>query len=89
MSDNSTDDGTGEAGDDDSDAGAPVIELSELEEPVRSGFLSRLRRRIERRRLAGEVAAAGWHLPGIILLEFWNMLCQLVLPGEDRKGDAP
>ena len=75
-------------GGDEVDAGEPIEVLGALERPASGGFIARLRRRIERRKLTSEVVSVGWHLPGIILLEFWNMVCQLVLPGEDRKGDT-
>ena len=66
-----TDDGApGAAG---IDTGEPIAELAELTAEPRTGFLGRLWRRIDRRRLSGEVAEFGWNGLFAVLVEFLSM----------------
>jgi hypothetical protein len=52
------------------DTGEPIYLLANLEEPASTGFLERLGRRIERRRLGAEVTGFFWHGPLLVLVEF-------------------
>ena len=77
---------TGADANEDPDLGEPVAELAALEVELRQGFLARLRRRIDRRSLSGEMLVVSWELPKMVLLEFLRLLFDLCSPSEgDRK----
>jgi hypothetical protein len=59
--------------------------LATFAEPAPAGFLGRLRNRIHRRELAGEVARLGWYAPFAIFMEYVNMIFGL-LSGVDEAG---
>ena len=56
------------------DTGEPIQQLKTLEEPVSSGFLGRLRRRIDRTKFAGDATTFAWAAPWVLLRELLGML---------------
>ncbi len=64
----------------DDDLGAPVVELRDLSFPLEDRFPDKVRRRIERRLLAGELLDLAWSGPLAVALEF------LKAPFELLKG---
>lgn len=58
--------------------GRPVSELALLDRTPESGFLGKVRRSIERRRLGSQVTGFAWNAPLIILLSFVEMLAGLI-----------
>jgi hypothetical protein len=70
----------------DVDAGPPIVELAGLEHEPSATFLSIIRRRIHRRSTASQLASFSWNMPGMIFLEFWNALIQLLGPRDTQKG---
>lgn len=70
------------------DAGdEPIAALAAFVEPVERGFLGRLRNRIHRRELAGEVVRLGWYAPVAVFMEFVTMIFGLLSAGADDRGD--
>lgn len=55
----------------------PIEELKELELDVRPEFLSKVRRKIDRRRTSGQLVSFGWEVPRTLLREFAGALSQL------------
>lgn len=56
------------------DTGEPIAQLVDLEATARPGFLGRLRRRIDRRRFAGDATTFAWTAPWVLLRELLQML---------------
>lgn len=71
---------------DDQDLGEPIAALLNLEQDTSPSFLDRVRRGIYRRTTTSQLASFSWYLPKMILIEFWNMLIQILNPGAARKG---
>lgn len=65
----------------------PIAELRGLREEPSAGFVSRLRNRIERRRLSNDFVGLGWHLPGVVLLAFVEMIFS-AFPGRTKGGPS-
>lgn len=61
-----------------SEMGEPISELSLLELTPTTGFVSRVRHRIERRRLGAHATAFVWNAPLLILVSLIEMLTGLV-----------
>ena len=70
----------------DQDMGEPIEALRDLEQDTSPSFLSSVRRKIYRRTTASQFASFSWHLPKMILVEFWNMLVQILNPDAAQKG---
>lgn len=66
----------------------PLEELQTLLEPVSVGFLGRLRRRINRRLLAGQVVQLTWYAPVAVFLEFVGMLMGLIGSATPSEREA-
>lgn len=64
---------------DDTDLGEPVTELRDLSLPVDDRFGRRVRGRIERRVLAGELLGLAWTAPLMTFLEFLRIPFELLL----------
>lgn len=64
---------------DDTDLGEPVIELRDLSLAVDHRFGRRVRSRLERRILAGELLGLAWTAPLMMLLEFLRVPFELLL----------
>jgi hypothetical protein len=64
---------------DDGDTGDPVVELRDLSLSVDDRFGRRLRDRIERRVLAGELLGLAWTAPLMMLLEFLRVPFELLV----------
>lgn len=73
---------------DEIDPGEPVAVLADLREPVSTGFLDRVQRKIERRSLANEFASASWYFPVLVLLEILVMLFDFLGLRRDREGGS-
>lgn len=58
--------------------GSPLAELSEIAEPPSGGFFGRVRNSIDRRRLGSELTDLGWNGVVSVILEFVDMVVQLV-----------
>ena len=67
----------------DIDTGEPIEQLADLQVAPRRGFLGRVRKRIERRRLSAEVTRLAWSAPITVLLELLDALFQTL------AGDRP
>lgn len=69
------------------DTGEPVTELETLLEPPTTGFLSRLRNKIERRTLASNVVGMAWTATNNVVIEFIKLVFELLGPRDrgDRK----
>ena len=77
-----SDSGSGEI-----DTGRPITLLRELEVPPSSGFLGRVRNRIQRRQFAADVSGLVWFGPILVLLELFSGLFSALgsnHPGPDR-----
>ena len=70
----------------DQDLGEPIADLLDLEQDTSPTFLQVVRRKIHRRSMTSQFASFSWHLPKMILVEFWNMLVQLLNPRATQKG---
>lgn len=70
----------------DQDLGEPIAALLDLEQDTSPTFLDRVRSKIYRRTTTSQFASFSWHLPKMILIEFWNMLVQILNPGATQKG---
>lgn len=66
----------------DADTGEPIGELQALSLSVDERFGGRVRGRIERRLLAGDVVSLLWTTPALVALEFLRISFELV---EGRK----
>ena len=71
---------------DDQDAGQPIAALSALEYETSPGFLSRVRRKIYRRTAYSQLASFAWHLPRMLLVEFLQLVGDLLNPRGPTKG---
>lgn len=80
--------GAGPPDDEPVDAGEPIAVLADFDEPVSTGFLTRLRRKIDRRVLTSQFATATWEMPKIILIEFLGMIFEMFQPRTVDKGDG-
>lgn len=80
---NAHDDRDGPRPDGGDEGDEPIAALAAFAEPVEAGFLGRLRNRIHRRELAGEVVRLGWYAPFAVLMEFVNMIFGLLSAGTD------
>ena len=74
---------------DDIDTGEPIRALAELDHPTSSGFLDRVRLKIERRSVGNQFAAFSWHVPKILLLEFLELVFHLFGQQNDDGGNEP
>ena len=63
----------------DPDLGAPVAELRDLSLPLGSAFPDKVRGRIERRLLAGELIGLVWAAPLAVLLELLQAPMQFLM----------
>jgi hypothetical protein len=70
------------------ETGRPIAELRELVVEVRPGFVGRVRRRIDRRVLTGQLLSLSWHVPAAIALEFLGMIFEMVGIGDSPKGGS-
>ncbi len=64
----------------------PLRELRELAEPVRPGFLERVRRRIHRRTLMAQTVHLAWLAPAVVLLEYLELALR-VISGSTQKDE--
>lgn len=64
---------------DDTDLGEPVTEIRDLSLAVDDRFSRRVRGRVERRLLAGELLGLAWTAPLMMLLEFLRVPFELLL----------
>ena len=87
MSDRNRDGGRRPPGNEDEE-GRTIRELADLQVEVRSGFLRRVRRRIDRRMVTSQLLSASWHVPAAILLEFLGMIFGLFGFDEPREGGS-
>jgi hypothetical protein len=53
------------------DAGEPVTELAAFEQAVSGRLISRVRHAIQRRTTAAQLTSFAFHLPLVLLKEFW------------------
>jgi hypothetical protein len=70
----------------DIDAGEPVRVLAGLEQEPTATFLHVVRRKIHRRSTTSQFLSFSWKVPQLILLEFWNMLVQILSSRPTQKG---
>jgi hypothetical protein len=69
----------------DVDTGEPIALLAELRESPRPGFFPRIRNSIERFRLGSELTELSWRGIALLVLEYLDMVFQL-LGGDRRKS---
>ncbi len=75
---------------DDIDPGEPIPQLVQLEAAPRRGFLARLRRRIDRRRFAGDTTTFAWSATWALVRQLLDMLFSGGASKQSsRRGDAP
>lgn len=53
------------------DPGEPVTELAAFEQAVSARLISRIRHAIQRRTTAAQLTSFAFHLPLVLLKEFW------------------
>jgi hypothetical protein len=70
----------------DVDPGEPVRLLADLEQEPSAAFLNVVRRKIHRRSAASQFVSFSWNVPKVILLEFWNILVEILSPRGTQKG---
>lgn len=68
------------------DPGEPIGVLAGFEHGTSPGFLTRIRRKIQRRTTAAQVASFSWNVPTLVLLELWRALIELLQPKDIKKG---
>jgi hypothetical protein len=56
------------------DAGEPVTELAGFEQAVSARLIGRIRGAIQRRTTAAQFTSFAFHLPVVLLKEFWLMM---------------
>jgi len=66
---------------------APVTFLHDFEEDVSAEFVPRLRRRLHRRIFTGQVTQFSFSAPGMVLLEFLQMIFGF-LPSRAKSGSG-
>ncbi len=69
------------------DEAAPVTVLNDFEEDVSLEFVPRLRRRLHRRIFTGQVAHFSFSVPGMLLLEFLQLIFGF-LPSRAKSGSG-
>ena len=67
------------------DPGVPIDQLASFERDVSTGFLGRIRRRIQRRTTVSQLVSFSWSVPILVLLEFWIALADQLSPKSVRK----
>jgi hypothetical protein len=65
----------------------PLRVLRDQERETSTDFVAKVRRRIERRTAASQVAAYSWHLPKVVLVEMSGLIRHLIV-AVGGKGDA-
>lgn len=63
------------------DTGEPITALRDLEEPASDNFMETLNRRIQRRKLVGDVSQLTWSGPVLVIIEFFKLIFELVGAG--------
>ena len=71
----------------DIDVGEPVAELAELRQTPTSGFLTRIRRRLQRRFLAADASEFSWFGLSFVAVEFVKLLFQFFQSNTRSEGD--
>lgn len=84
MSDNTTNSEL--RGNDDVDPGEPIAVLAGYEQGASGGFLTRIRRRIQRRTTASQLALFWWEVPSLVLVEFLRIVMELSGNPDAQKG---
>jgi hypothetical protein len=91
MSDKSQDSAIGDA--EGIDPGEPIRALAGFERDASSGLVTRIRRTIQRRATAGQLASFSLSIPLVVLSEFWFILINRPNPMDTRKdashGEKP
>lgn len=72
---------------DDVDTGEPIAALADLREPTSGGFLSGIRRRLQRRTLVEDVGEFSWLGFTFIAMSLVGLVFQLLQPGRRDEGD--
>lgn len=72
----------------DAETGEPIAELADLGAEVRSGFVGRVRRRIDRRELTGQLLGFSWTAPFTILIEFLGMIFEMLGLARAPRGGS-
>ena len=78
----------GPTGDRESETGEPVSILGELDQEPSSGFMERIRHRIERRLLSSHVLSLTWHVPGIVIRELLELIFTFFPAKKEHKGGS-
>ncbi len=74
------------AADEQEDLGTPVDLRGLGDEPTRSGFFARVRKKVERRQLTNQFVIVSWHLPKVVLIEFIKLAFGFFDSTPRRKG---
>ena len=72
----------------DVDPGEPVDSLANFEHGASDDFLGRIRRSIQRRTTASQIATFSWDIPFVVFLEFWITLADHLFPKHARKDQG-
>ena len=68
------------------DPGEPIAVLAGLERTPSPSFFNIVRRRIQRRSTASQLASFSWNVPTMIFMEFWKAVIQILSPRDTSKG---
>ncbi len=77
--------GPGAPADEDPETGRPVEVLHDLGQQPSPGFIERLRLKLQRRTLTGQIAVLSWQLPKMLLLEFLDLVFHLFGSGQAAR----
>jgi hypothetical protein len=67
------------------DPGEPLVALAKFEHDTSSDLLTRIRRAIQRRTTAAQLASFSASVPLLVLREFWLILVERFNPKDKRK----
>ncbi len=73
---------------DDIETGEPIEMLRELGEDPAPGFMSRIRRALQRRLLASQLADLSWSTPFLVLLEYLKVIFGFFERPRREEGDS-
>jgi hypothetical protein len=85
---NGHDSGEVPPGDAEVETGEPIAALADLTRQPSPNFVSRVRRKVERRTVTGQFLSLAWHLPASVLMEVVKMIFESFGPRKDRIGGS-
>jgi len=67
------------------EAGEPIESLAAFEDEASDDLVFRIRRSIYRRKAVSQLVSFVWNVPGLIFMEFWQVLAEGLSPKASRK----